>query len=420
MSGGAGLSRAKTGLLTLGLLLVSMVVALAAGEFLLRRYLPMEGFLYRLHPRSHYALAPNARALFRHTPQNGGRLVLVTVNPDGFRGDELRRGDHPRIVVYGDSCVEADYSLLAETFTKRLEVRLSAAAGRPLETVNAGTNGYGPDQALRRFQDEVKWLRPRGVVFAVFADNDFGDLLRNRLYRLENGKVVEAGGVLAEPVRQMFDPAGRGRDLELSKRWRHFIRRSRRPRRLTPEARDEQRRAAMADYLRASVEMCRWEYDEVVLKGNPLISDLVKDHYDADVSFFPDSEAATYKRALLEGVLREVRATSAREDVPVLLLVVPSPVDICEACEIPVEPRQYPAYDRRRLNAEAAGAARRAGLPVLDLFEPFREAGADGLYYRHGEDHWNAAGQDLAARLVSDRIMAEGWLAPARTGPAPR
>jgi hypothetical protein len=50
----------------------------------------------------------------------------------------------------------------------------------------------------------------------------------------------------------------------------------------------------------------------------------------------------------------------------------------------------------------------------VDLFAPFREAGADRMYYRHGNDHWNAPGQDLAARLVAERVLAERWLGPAR------
>jgi lysophospholipase L1-like esterase len=394
----------------LALLAVSTAMALVGAELLLRRYLPMDGFLYSLHPRALYALAPNTRALFVHTPQNGGGLVLVTVNSDGFRGDELRGGGDPRILVYGDSYVEADYARLAETFTKRLEERLGKAAGRRVEAVNAGTNGYGPDQALRRFQDETKRLHPSGVVFAVFADNDFGDLVRNRLYRLEDGRLVEAGGVLVDPVRPLFDPTGRVQDFELRKRLRWLIRRSRRAHRLTPEAREAQRRAAMADYLRSSVELCRREYEEAVIARNPEITDLVKDHYDADVSFHPGSDAAVYKRALMEAVLRELRATAVREGVPVLVLVVPSPIDICEACEIAVDTKVYPEYDRRRLSREAAAAAQRAGLPALDLFDAFREAGPDRLYYRHGEDHWNADGQDLAARLVAKRIVSEGWL----------
>ncbi len=395
----------------LTLALVSAALALAAGEWFLRRYLPVGGFLYRLHPRYLYSLAPNARSLFVHGPQNGGGLVLVTVNSEGFRGGELRRRGDPRIVVYGDSCIEADYSPLAETFTKRLEMHLRAAAGRSVETVNGGVNGYGPDQALRRFQDEVRWLRPTGVVFTLFADNDFGDLIRNRLYRPEGGELVEAGGVLADPARRLFDPTGRDQGLLLWERVRHLLRRARRAHRMTPEAREQRRQRAKERYLRLSEELCRREYDEVVVKGNRVISDLVKDHYDADVSFFPGSEAAAYKRRLLEAVLRKVRATAVAEGVKVLVLVVPSPVDVCDGYEIRVDPRQYPEYDRQRLTAEAAEAARRAGLNALDLFDPFRRAGARNLYYRPpGEDHWNATGQELAARLVSERIMAERWL----------
>jgi lysophospholipase L1-like esterase len=410
MARAASHSRAGSWAQDLGLLVVSTALALGAGELLLRRYLPMDGFLYRLHPRSLYALAPGARALFVHTPQNGGGIVLVTVNSDGFRGDELRGNGDPRILVYGDSYVEADYARLEETLTKRLEERLGAAAGRRVEAVNAGTNGYGPDQALRRFQDEAKGRGARGVVFSVFADNDFGDLVRNRLYRLEEGRLVEGGGVLVDPVRSMFDRGGRVEDFELRKRLRWFVHRSRRAHRLTPEAREERRRAAMADYLRSSVELCRREYDEVVVRSNPEISDLVKDHYDADLSFFPESDAAGYKRALMEAVLRELRAASLRGGVPVLVLVVPSPIDICETCEIPVDTKAYPAYDPRRLSREAATAAERAGLPVVDLYDAFRQAGADSLYYRQGDDHWNAAGQDLAARLVAERIASLGWL----------
>jgi hypothetical protein len=403
--------RVRAWLVNVTLALASTALTLAAGEWLVRRYLPLDGFLYRLDPRYLYTLAPNTRTLFVHAAVNGGGLVLVTVDSDGFRGDELRRDGDPRIVVYGDSCIEADYSRLAETFTRRLGVRLSAAAGRPVETVNAGVDGYGPDQALRRLQDEWRWLRPVGVVFTVFADNDFGDLVRNRLYRLEGDRLVEAGGVLAGSVRRRFDPTGREQGFEMWERLRHLVRRMRRGHRRTPEEKERRRQAAMARYLDLSEEMCRQEYEESVVRRNPVISGYYKDHYDADLAFDPASAAAVYKRRLFEAVLREVRATGVDSGVRVLVLVVPSPIDVCDGYEIPVDVRRHPGYDRRRLSSEAAEAARGAGLDVLDLFDAFREAGARGLYYHPPrEDHWNAAGQDLAARLACDRIMAEGWL----------
>jgi hypothetical protein len=406
-----GRSRGRAFLVNLTLALASTALAVAGSEWLLRRYLPLDGFLYRLDPRYLYTLAPNTRTLFVHAPVNGGGRVLVTVDSDGFRGDELRRDGEPRIVVYGDSCIQADFSHLAETFTRRLEVRLSAAAGRPVETVNAGVDGYGPDQALRRFQDEVRWLRPVGIVFTVFADNDFGDLVRNRLYRLEGGRLVEGGAVLAGSARRMFDPTGRQQGFVLWRRLQHLVRRARHRPRRTPEEKERRRQAAMARYLDLSEAMCRREYEESVVKRNPVISRYYKDHYDADLAFDPTSPAAVYKRRLLEAVLREVRKAAVTAGVRVLVLVVPSPVDVCDHYEIRVDLQKHPGYDRRRLSSEVVAAARSAGLDAFDLFAPFRQAGARRLYYHPpGQDHWNAAGQDLAARLVSDRIMAEGWL----------
>ncbi len=100
-------------------------------------------------------------------------------------------------------------------------------------------------------------------------------------------------------------------------------------------------------------------------------------------------------------------------------MVIPSPIDVCERYDIQVDRARFPEYEPTRLSNEAASAARAAGLPVVELFSAFREAGADRLYYRAGEDHWNAAGEDLAARIVSEWLMRAGWLRNGSTAPLP-
>ena len=178
----------------LGLLAAASLLAVAGAEWLLRTYAPQAGFVYRLDPRCLYTLAPGTRKLYRNSEPNGGRRVLFVVNSDGFRGDALRRDPGLRVLVYGDSFVEADYTPLPETFTKRLEARLASALARDVEAVNAGVAGYGPDQALRRFEDEAGEAAPRGGgPGGAYAGNDFGDVLRNRLYRLEGGRLVDGG-----------------------------------------------------------------------------------------------------------------------------------------------------------------------------------------------------------------------------------
>jgi hypothetical protein len=59
------------------------------------------------------------------------------------------------------------------------------------------------------------------------------------------------------------------------------------------------------------------------------------------------------------------------------------------------------------LTGALAALAERDGLDYLDLHPHFRAAGADTLYL-HGDEHWNAAGQDLAAARASERIIAMG------------
>jgi len=390
----------------LALLAAASLLALAGGEWLLRTYAPQAGFVYRLDPRCLYSLAPGSRKLYRNSEANGGRRVLFVVDSDGFRGDELRRDPGLRIVVYGDSFVEADYTPLAETFTRRLEARLRAALGRDVEAVNAGVAGYGPDQSLRRFEDEAGKLRPAVAVLAVYAGNDFGDVLRNRLFRLEDGRLVDGGGFVADSLWWQFEDARRRTPYHLLR----GLKRLRNARRRAGAA--VELRSQLDRYVARSLEMCREDYRKVVVQGERAVESVFRDPYDADVALFPGSPAASYKRDLLEAVLGQWRRATAAAHLSLLVVVVPPAVDACEAYDVKIDRRAYPDYDPARLSRTAADEARRQGLPVLELLDPFRATGADGLYNHDDDDHWNARGQDLAARLAAERVLAEGWLNP--------
>jgi lysophospholipase L1-like esterase len=401
-------ARLKGAVQNLALLALSTALAAGGAEWTLRRYRPERGLVYRLHPRYHHTLVPGARKLFRHGAANGGGLVLTTVNSEGFRGEELRRDGSLRVVVYGDSFIEAEFATLPETFAKRLEERLGAALQRSVEVVNAGVNGYGPDQALRRFEDEAARLRPALVVFSVFADNDFGDVLRNRLYKLDGAeRAVEGGGVVGIFLRRDFEEAAERTPFHLLR----GIERLLRGRRRAAEVREQQLPEKLARYIPKSIELCRLEYEAVVVRGLKEVTGLLEDHYDADVSLSPASPAARYKRQLFEAVLGRIRAATLAAGVPALVLVIPSPIDVCPSYDVHVDRAAFPEYEPSRLSAVAADAAQRQGLAVVDLYGPFRDAGADRLYYTHGNDHWNAEGQDLAARLVAERVVRQGWLA---------
>ncbi len=121
----------------------------------------------------------------------GKDSIVWHTNKDGYRGDELRQAD-ARVIVYGDSNVLARFSTLEDSFPAQLGSRLSSGLGRDVEVINAGVVGFGPDQSLLKMEDEIDRVRADLVVLHIFADNDFGDLLRNRLFERDaQGRLVE-------------------------------------------------------------------------------------------------------------------------------------------------------------------------------------------------------------------------------------
>jgi hypothetical protein len=93
----------------------------------------------------------------------------VEVNADGLR-DRARRRERttgtPRVLVLGDSYVEAMQVDFDDTFLARLEARLG------VEMLNAGVSGYATDNELRAFDVLAPVWRPDAVALVVFVGND--------------------------------------------------------------------------------------------------------------------------------------------------------------------------------------------------------------------------------------------------------
>lgn len=376
------------------MLLAAAAFGWLAAEAVLRLFYPLRNTLYQLDERVLHRLIPGARKLFVHHPLNGGARIMVRVNSSGFRGDELRQDDKAaRVVVYGDSCIMGEFSPLEETFAEQLEKALAGRSGQPVEVINAGVAAYGPDQEILRMEDELPRLHPRLVVLALFADNDLGDLLRNKLFRLgPDGTLQRNAFELAPALRAEFRRARRPLLVKMiGKQLDRILNRTPAPEQ-TPEA-----------YLRDREA----EYRDFVMDRNNVVHQLLNDFYDADVSLRPGSVSAEYKLALLEALLKHAAEMTRQAGVPLAVLIIPSPIDVCNDFEIQVDPARHPGYRRENISSGMAHAAEAAGLPYLNLFPIFRARQPDTLYFRHGDDHWNAAGQQLAAREMADLVFAQ-------------
>jgi len=140
-----------------------------------------------------YALKAGKEYSFKRNKLNGGDIIISHTNKNSFRGAELKDNPNKRIIVYGDSMIQALFSTLENTFAMKLEKYLSSDGLTDIEVVNAGIMGFGPDQSLIKFKNEADLYHPNLVIFSIFADNDFGDILRNRIFDLdENGELINS------------------------------------------------------------------------------------------------------------------------------------------------------------------------------------------------------------------------------------
>jgi hypothetical protein len=126
---------------------------------------------WRPDARVGWALVPGAARDAVVCDERGREVARhrVEVNADGLR-DRARRHERttgtPRVLVLGDSYVEAMQVDFADTFLARLESRLG------VEMLNAGVSGYATDNERRAFDVLAPAWRPDAVLLVVFVGND--------------------------------------------------------------------------------------------------------------------------------------------------------------------------------------------------------------------------------------------------------
>ena len=374
----------------IGLVCIEGAMRAALGSYYEPYYRPHDAWLYEYRPglvRTNVVVTPAGR-----------ERVRFAINADGYRGAELRpAGTAKRVVVYGDSFIAAVSTRLEETFVQRLGHELAAGLGTEVEVINAGVAGYGPDQALLRMRAELPRLRPDLVVVSVLAQNDYGDVIRNRLVDLgPGGELRPVRHVMTDETLEVFDVPS----LAIVRAFSAM----------------RQRMAASAEPLppvdlsRAYIAACESEH-RFVVENDPQVMHPFWDHPDEDLRLVPSSESARYKVALMKRVIAAIRDEAKANGVPLVLLVIPAANDVCPGYDpSPVDLGVFPAYRADNLARPIQEAADALGVPHVDLFGPFTATNANTLYSRDGGTHWNSAGQELAAKLTARRIEELGLL----------
>ena len=373
------------------------ILSLAVLELVLRAFFPSHGTwrIYRIpHPELGWVLEPGVEFA---RPMPGG-YVDVRYNSDGFRDSE-HSGAEPenamRIIVLGDSYMEANMVPLQNVFHKQLE-RLTKHHRSQVITRNLGVAGYGTLQEYMTFMKAGKRLKPDLVLLAFYLHND---ILNNAEHLNTDAMAMREGKRKRPYLKESSDSEWtilkpdyefiQAKYLKQKNSWTFQVRYNSvllsliRIARRTLRAQSE----SFRDNSSLALNFCQqktkfergWQTTERIIKrlnmdvqsaGAKLVVFSVPAIHDSDLNLIAELEQAVKKK---------------------------TPQYCVE---------QSPGY--RRLREMLA----RNKIDYIDLAPAFREAvTSEGKnLFLKGDWHWNKNGHALAAKIVYDRLLSEGLL----------
>jgi hypothetical protein len=329
-----------------------------------------------------------------------GRIVRgFALNSRGLRTHEyqLERGDGLRIVALGDSFTWGA-TAHSDTWPFRLQAVLRRALDRKdVEVISLGVPAVGPQFYLRMWELEGRRLQPDLVVVGLFIGNDLTDEAGKALQPVDHGWLVEHS-LVVRAVRNLtlllradmavedegvFDGAGDGavgQQLGVE----------------IPElaAAVDNRKPKFSEQAFLRVE---WKRMQICLEDNrPRLMRLIR-----------------RVEPVLSELDRSVRAAGA--ELVVLLIPDQFQVDDDLAATLldlhGVDPSQFArALPQRKL----VQFFEESGIRFVDPLRRFRSRSRTQDLYLPRDTHWNPAGNQLAARMLVDYVVAEGLVEPPR------
>lgn len=370
------------------------MVAFAVAEIALRIVRPVSTVAYRLDADLGYRLVANQET--RAVSQDYD--VVIRTNSAGFHDVEHALAKPPdvfRIVVVGDSFVEALQLGIEDGFTRQLERQVQAwTSGKRVEVINLGISGTGPAQYYRVLELQGMRYQPDLIIMAVLPDNDFRDSYQ------------PLGGAISKPYYRIGDD----NTLRLS----------------PPHVSDQTaslrfilQKSAFLQLVRravASLSVEEWlgrvgllaPFKGVKVQDSPL--NLPPDWF-VYVAEPPESWQEAYRVTLR--MIEEAAHLASRHQARFLVMTIGSTATIEDRWAEALA--SYPdaghvrwEFDRPERAIVALGE--RVGFDVISLIEPFRR---DFALHRAShswahDGHWNARGHRLAAEVAAAALRARG------------
>lgn len=366
------MTRARRLLLSLCLLLASLALALAVTELIVRALAPQPTGLSH---QDRYGLAMHYPGITRYLPQYGHS---VTFNGVGMRDSEhaLTKPDSVfRILLLGDSFMEALQVPFDSTFASQLTRDLARVRGRRVEVINAGVSGWGTDDELRYLTQYGLSYHPDLVLVAMTLHNDVSDNLRRTWHTLDSAGLVTLNRppipwLEYQELRAKAFLATRFQTYQLWRRVRHGR--------------------------------------EIRQTGAALRSHVVQ------LLSVPEPEEIRQGWRFTGALLAALDSVATRAGASTVLVLLPLRMQLSDSAfksfasgaEVPLDSLRIDAPQ-----AEASAVADSLGLPFVDLLPGFRawEAAGGGVPYLEWDGHWNSVGHRLAADLTAQGLRSAGF-----------
>jgi hypothetical protein len=373
-------SNVKPLLAKLTLALLSLAFAGSLLEVLVRASGRDAPPLWRPDPELGWAGIPGARQ--RYTAEGNG---LVELNVWGLRGPDWTL-DKPlgttRIMVFGDSMTEAVQVDIEQSFTHLLERRLRGA-GRRVEVLNFGVNGYSPLQELLLWRRLGARFQPDVVVQALFLDND-----------VAAGSVATAGnrGQADAPV-VTFDGHALGFDARRAEASYNSYNRQ-------PMAFLRENSA-----LYRTLNFYRRRFTQVTQATAATVGRVPLKY---ELYMEPPPPAWEPAWANTERLVLEFEREVRKQGASFVVLSVPAPVAVHEASWA-AEHKTFPRMAEHRWNLQGPDDRLRAfaaahGIRLIETRQAFVEA-ADSLLFFRGIGHMTPRGHEVMAEALERGLI---------------
>jgi hypothetical protein len=312
----------------------------------------------------------------------------IAINAQGFNDREWGRkpSSTTRVLVMGDSIVEARQVARMHNFVARAEARLNAQGGR-YELFNVGVAGWSVDSVLNYFQQAGRGLEADAVVLGLFVGNDLieGDY--------DTFRYLFA---YAWDCRRYDKPAFGLRDGRLV-RWNFPAWRNLSARLLSVEMYERSRWFRRA-YQRFNRMMESRRNGSNLLRARGISYNMHMEQSKGNDFFYRQTEAQ------IDAVAEECRRSGCRFGV---MLEPNFPLFYPIAPDADQSSRSYQEYQRDVAHYQEMHRRVHSKYPILSLMEPLQAAGR-AITFRPADPHLNEAGHELIGGLLADFIASLG------------